>query len=253
MIVEPDFLDHWKTRLLCDLTASETAPLCVLRLWAHCQHRRQWAWPTDGMTPDILKAVCRFQGDGQIFWDAMTKTFLDLENGAVSVHDWEKVNASLIGRWKGGQITAARPQPPAKPRAKLPAKPIAQPPAQLPAAGEREEESREEEIGEEKKRVGGNGNCVGSSLDSINELKGLLADMFKRKNRALWNQTEEMLMAELVRRPDWKDELDELKAYRELEPKYFPGSLFSLLDGWDRTLDRARNHYEEPSMFAVKP
>lgn len=93
----------------------------------------------------------------------------------------------------------------------------------------------------------------GDSLSAVQELKALLATMYKRRNQLIWPQNEEMLMAELVRRPDWKAELEELKTYRELEPKYFPGSLFSLLDGWDRTLDRARNHYEEPSMFAVKP
>lgn len=91
------------------------------------------------------------------------------------------------------------------------------------------------------------------AFGQVQELKSLLAPMYKRRNTLLWNQTEEALIAEIVRRPDWKAELDELKTYREQEPKFFPGSIFGLLDGWDRTLDRARNHYEEPSMFDVKP
>ena len=210
------------------------------------------------MTPDILKAICRFQGEAQTFWDAMTKTFLDHStvDGSITAHDWEKANASLIGRWKGGQITATRPQPPAKPQAKLPAKPIAKLQAavglnadQLPAAGEREEKSREEEIGEERKRVNGNGTHTHDSISSIQEFKALLATMYKRRNQLIWPQSEEMLLAQIVRRDDWKDELAELQEYRDKDGKFFPRSIASLLEGWDKTLDQARNQFREKSIF----
>lgn len=48
MIVQPDFPEHWKTRLLVKITGDKSAPLAVIRLWAHCQHSKrhelQGAW-----------------------------------------------------------------------------------------------------------------------------------------------------------------------------------------------------------------
>ncbi len=42
MIIDPDFPDHWKTRMLVGaLNNDETAPVYLLRLWGHCQNRRQ--------------------------------------------------------------------------------------------------------------------------------------------------------------------------------------------------------------------
>lgn len=102
MIVEQDFLDHWKTRLLVRLLGTELAPIYVLRLWAHCQSRK-----TDRFTdwkPDVLASVCRWDGDAQILWDAMIKTFARLESGAFIAHDWAECNASLISAWTNGKL-----------------------------------------------------------------------------------------------------------------------------------------------------
>jgi hypothetical protein len=40
MIVDPDFLDHWRTRMLVDALQDECAPMYIIRVWAHCQQRR---------------------------------------------------------------------------------------------------------------------------------------------------------------------------------------------------------------------
>ena len=102
MIVEPDFLDHWKTRLLTRLLNDEKAPLYILRLWAHCQQRK-----TDRFTdwnPDVLASVCRWETDGLTLWEAMGKTFLEIDGGNVVVHGWAETNASLISAWANGKL-----------------------------------------------------------------------------------------------------------------------------------------------------
>jgi hypothetical protein len=52
VIVDPDFLDHWRTRMLVDaLGGDECAPMYVIRVWAHCQQRRgdSFAMPAAGL------------------------------------------------------------------------------------------------------------------------------------------------------------------------------------------------------------
>jgi len=102
MIVEPDFLDHWKTRLLVRLLGTETAPIHVLRLWAHCQCRKTDRFT--GWKPIVLASVCRWESDAQTFWDAMVQTFIEIEGDAVVVHGWAATNASLISAWNNGKL-----------------------------------------------------------------------------------------------------------------------------------------------------
>ena len=102
MIVEPDFLEHWKTRLLVRLLGTEVAPIYVIRLWAHCQSRK-----TDRFTdwnPDVLASVCRWDGDAAVFWNSMLQTFARVEDGAFVAHDWAQCNASLISAWTNGKL-----------------------------------------------------------------------------------------------------------------------------------------------------
>lgn len=101
MIVEPDFLDHWKTRLLVRLLGTETAPIHVIRLWAHCQSRKTDRFT--GWKPTVLASVCRWDGDAQIFWDSMVQTYCFLDGDVLVVHDWAEVNRSLISAWNNGK------------------------------------------------------------------------------------------------------------------------------------------------------
>lgn len=101
MIVEPDFLDHWKTRMLARLLKDERAPIYVIRLWAHCQQRKTDRFT--GWNPDVLASVCRWDSDGSTLWDAMGKTFLEIDGEDVVVHGWADTNASLISAWENGK------------------------------------------------------------------------------------------------------------------------------------------------------
>ena len=151
MIVEPDFLDHWKTRLLTRLLNDEKAPLYVLRLWAHCQQRKTDRFT--GWNPDVLASVCRWDSDGATLWDAMGKTFIRLEGEEVVVHGWADTNAALISAWTngrmGGRPKASKPTQP---------KPADNPPVNPPKTDrqsdrvEKRREDREDSISGEPVR-----------------------------------------------------------------------------------------------------
>jgi hypothetical protein len=100
MIIEPDFLDHWKTRLLIRLLDTEAAPTYVIRLWSHCQTRKTNRF--QDWNPEILAAVCKWTGDAQQFWGAMMQTFCRQDNQDVIAHQWDEVNAGLIASWSNG-------------------------------------------------------------------------------------------------------------------------------------------------------
>lgn len=104
MIIDPDFADHWKTRVLVDLLgADEAAPVYLIRLWAHCQLRRAWVF--NGVTPAALKAICRYQGDAGAFDAAMVESgFVSRDaTGTLTVVGWDEYNASLIANWNNGK------------------------------------------------------------------------------------------------------------------------------------------------------
>jgi|GEM_PF-1521548 len=103
MIIDPDFLDHWKTRLLVDsLDGDETAPVYIIRLWAHCQSRREWIF--EDLPMNALRAICRYAGDALVLESALNESgFTVRENGALRVCSWEEYNASLIANWRNGK------------------------------------------------------------------------------------------------------------------------------------------------------
>jgi hypothetical protein len=117
MIIEPDFLDHWKTRLLMRLLNTEAAPNYVIRLWSHCQTRKTNKFPE--WSPEILASVCRWPGDADQFWSAMMQTFCRSEDGHLIAHEWDEVNASLIAAWSNGGKGGRPKKPTGNPRVNL--------------------------------------------------------------------------------------------------------------------------------------
>ena len=59
MIVETDFLDHWKTQMLIEMLGDPASHCYLLRLWAHCQTRKENRFAPGKMKPAILKAITR--------------------------------------------------------------------------------------------------------------------------------------------------------------------------------------------------
>lgn len=115
MIVQPDFFDHWKTELLVQLTGDKASPLLVLRLWAHCQQRRKGTF--HNMTPQVLKAVCRWEGEPDALQKHLTESGFIVSDGfVVTVHEWEEVNAGLFKSWENGKKGGRPPKTQEKPK-----------------------------------------------------------------------------------------------------------------------------------------
>ena len=109
MIVDPDFVDHWKTRMLVgSLDGDEVAPLYVLRLWAHCQNRRQWEF--DNVSTEALKALCHFSGQANKLESSLVASgFIRRDGRTLIISGWDEYNSSLIAAWNNGG-KGGRPQ-----------------------------------------------------------------------------------------------------------------------------------------------
>lgn len=100
MIVDPDFFDHWRTRMVADMLQDQLAPVYIMRLWAHCQNRKGDVFdiPAAG-----IKALCQFPGSAQDLEDALIAAEYIERNGlTVTVTGWAEKNASLIAAWENG-------------------------------------------------------------------------------------------------------------------------------------------------------
>jgi len=128
MIVDPDFPDHWKTRLLVDaLDGDESAPVYLLRLWAHCQNRRVAIFPN--LPAAALRALCRYPGAAEKLESALTTAgFTRREGDSLEVCSWEEYNAGLVANWsngkKGGRPPKARQTPGQQQQQQAPAIPV---------------------------------------------------------------------------------------------------------------------------------
>jgi hypothetical protein len=103
VIVQPDFCEHWKTRLLVQLTKDESAPIAVLRLWAHCQHSRRCDFPE--MTSAQLASICHWGNRKPACHTALIKAaFVDkLSPKGFKAHQWDIHNAQLLQKWEAGK------------------------------------------------------------------------------------------------------------------------------------------------------
>lgn len=122
MIVDPDFPDHWKTRMLVDaLGGDEAAPVYLLRLWGHCQNRKTASF--DSLPSAALKALCRFPGHANKLESSLASSgFIRRDDQVLTVIGWENYNASLIANWTNGKAggrprgkKAGTPDAPKKP------------------------------------------------------------------------------------------------------------------------------------------
>lgn len=113
MIVQPDFLDHWKTQLLIDTLQDDAAPIYVIRLWSHCQNRKTNKFVRSN--EHIIKSICKaIKHQSNVFENAMLQAgFIKIENGYIIANNWEVVNASLIANWENGKLGG---RPKSKPR-----------------------------------------------------------------------------------------------------------------------------------------
>lgn len=103
MILETDFLDHWKTRMLSDLLEDKMAPLYVIRLWCHCQLRKSVQF--DDMTAQAMKAICQFPGDGAKLIDCLAQCgFIERNETGISVPKFAETNSKMFSNWGKGRF-----------------------------------------------------------------------------------------------------------------------------------------------------
>ncbi|WP_395741054.1 hypothetical protein [Prosthecobacter sp.] len=102
MIIETDFVNHWKTKALAAAIGKAEALQALLLLWGHCQTRKAWEFQ---LTPLMLAGICGYEGEAE----KLSKVMLELrwivpadELGWFQVRGWGEVNASLVGKWAGG-------------------------------------------------------------------------------------------------------------------------------------------------------
>lgn len=142
MIVDPDFLDHWRTRMVVNALQDEFAPFYIMRLWAHCQARRS---DTFEIPPEGLKAQCRFQGDATLLESVLSDAQFIKRNGAfIQVLGWAEKNAYLVNSWENGS-KGGRPK-------KAPREPAENPPETHGLPVGNPQRTQTEPIREEKRR-----------------------------------------------------------------------------------------------------
>lgn len=111
MIVQPDFLDHWKTLRLASVLNDQLAPVYVIRLWSYVQTRRCDLIPDDAET---VKAICRWSGCPDLLHKSLLECgWLEKHDDGLLVHGWSDLNARLIHNWTAG-ATGGRPRVPIK-------------------------------------------------------------------------------------------------------------------------------------------
>jgi hypothetical protein len=109
VIIDPDFLDHWRTRMVVDALADEMAPMYIMRLWAHCQQRKadRFEIPAAG-----IKGLCKAQCDADKLEQALIDSGYITRDGAyVVVTKWAEKNAALIAAWENGNKGGRKPNP----------------------------------------------------------------------------------------------------------------------------------------------
>ena len=111
MIIQPDFLTHWKVQALSGAIGRLEAITTLLTLWGHCQTTKACV---HRFSPEKLAGICQYHGDP----DHLLKTFLKLElldpleSGEFEVHGWAEKNSAFTKNWENGG-KGGRPSKPA--------------------------------------------------------------------------------------------------------------------------------------------
>jgi hypothetical protein len=125
MIVEPDFLTHWKTRELVRITEDPAAPLMLIRLWAHCHYRKTSRFPN--LSDSALAGICHWQRNPPELRAILLELGLIEQKGDyLVVHDWDDTNRFLVSAWING-AKGGRPRKRILPMKKPGGKPTGKP------------------------------------------------------------------------------------------------------------------------------
>lgn len=244
MIVEPDFLDHWKTRLLVRLLGTESAPIYVIRLWAHCQSRK-----TDRFTdwkPTVLASVCRWDADPQTLWDAMLETYLERDGNTIIARGWAETNAGLISAWTNGKL-GGRPKKQAKQTEPKPTENRPDNRAETVRVTDREDKRREDRgDGIETPQTPRGG-------EELVALKYRIGSWFSRRASTIWSDKETKALKAVIALRTPPEDIDALEARYKSGNPYLRRDIITLLNNWNTEIDRAKQPNAQPSLTHGQP
>jgi hypothetical protein len=227
MIIETDFLDHWKTRLIVRLLGTESAPLHIIRLWSHCQTRKTNRFPE--WNPEILSAVCKWGGDANVFWSAILQTFGRIEDGCFVAHQWDEVNSSLIASWSNGGKGGRPKKPRDNPRVNPDSNPVI--PQVTHGVTDREEKIEKTNSLE-----------ISSVSDPESDsLRSRINKWFRRREGTEWQASELKALRSVVKLNTPESDLQLLDARYELKNKYRRKDILTLLNNWNTEIDRCKS------------
>jgi hypothetical protein len=95
MIVDPNFLDHWKVSTLrAILGRDKEAPIYILRLWAYCQSAKKSTMPYNA---NVVAEICKFKGNPEAILQAMVELkIIDVvDDATLRVHEFDVYNKKL--------------------------------------------------------------------------------------------------------------------------------------------------------------
>lgn len=76
----------------------------------------------------------------------------------------------------------------------------------------------------------------------VASVKRRLNKLFNRPESHIWPYFEESSLVDLMKRPAFAEEFEELEKFKSKPDSFFPRSNEALMRDWSKTLDRARNH-----------
>ena len=110
MIIQPEFLTHWKVQALCGAIGRAEALTALLALWGNCQTSKSYV---HRFSPEKLAGICQYHGDPEHLLKTFVKLELldPLEDGKYEVHGWAEKNASYKAAWANGAKGGAKKSP----------------------------------------------------------------------------------------------------------------------------------------------
>lgn len=215
MIVQPNFIDHWKTKCVGNALGGKGIAIeCILRLWSHCQHQKTDRIPK--ANPRVLAAICDWSGDPQILWDVMLETFCEKDGQFLVAHGYKARNSQLFTSWsngkKGGRPVSVE-KPTGNPRVTR-GKPN---PSSLVLSNSQFTESKE---------VGGI------------EIRKRLNVIMGRPENKIFNHQEERAFEAMGAHNE--QELCLVEKYYTSKPEFPRRSLATLLENWNGESDKSR-------------
>lgn len=242
MIVEPDFLDHWKTRLLVRLLGTEEAPIYVLRLWAHCQSRKTDRFT--GWKPTVLASVCRWETDPQILWDAMLETYMETDGDAVIARGWAETNAGLISAWTNGKL-GGRPKKQGKPTEQKPTE--NRPDNRIETVRVTDRVDRLDRLDKiESPQIPKGG-------EELVFIKARIGSWFSRRDSTIWSAKETKALKAVVALQTPPEDIDALEARYKSGNPYLRRDIITLLNNWNTEIDRAKQPTAQPFLTHGQP